>query len=449
MTQTGAYHKRLQCARQKRHQQAKRRRLQKAREHLLREQARAQRHLRTLEQALVDLGLPETLAAEVEWRLKALGKLLGKLFGVMFPAVFGCRTAYELTRVRGWDKNLPGKLLSALPRQKWVRQLQHRGQDLLATLWRQVEDKSPATRSRWQWTWVGDDSVFKKYGQQLGLVGTWYSGQEHRVRLGIDGLLLVVVIGEGKLVIPVDFTVRRPDPVGPGAPCRDKLTWLHVMLDRTWAALQRRCRRLPPPLVVADSWFGDSKLLAHVALHHRGTMLVEGKSTYVFHLLDGRRVTGRELVSRDDWPWRDSPQVPQVRYVRLTATSPTYGPVTMVIVDELGQDRYYLLCRATPLTAPRLIRAWKRRSWMEHHFRILKHLLATEACQVHGEDAYYGHLVLRLLAALVLLYTARILCKGRVTMEEIVFSLKHHWRFLNSKDLELHGLSWDLSLEAA
>jgi hypothetical protein len=61
---------------------------------------------------------------------------------------------------------------------------------------------------------VGDDSVFKKYGQQLGLVGTWYSGQEHRVRRGIDGLLRLVVIGEGKLVIPVDFTVRRPDPVG-------------------------------------------------------------------------------------------------------------------------------------------------------------------------------------------------------------------------------------------
>ena len=34
-------------------------------------------------------------------------------------------------------------------------------------------------------------------------------------------------------------------------------------------------------------------------------------------------------------------------------------------------------------------------------------------------------------------------------MEEIVFSLKHHWRFLNAKNLELHGLSWDLDLEAA
>jgi hypothetical protein len=62
--------------------------------------------------------------------------------------------------------------------------------------------------------------------------------------------------------------------------------------------------------------------------------------------------------------------------------------VTVVIVDELGQDRYNLLCRATSMTAPRLIRAWKRRSWIEHHFRLLKHLLATETCQVHGEAAY-------------------------------------------------------------
>jgi hypothetical protein len=108
-----------------------------------------------------------------------------------------------------------------------------------------------------------------------------------------------------------------------------------------------------------------------------------------------------------------------------------------------------LLCRETLISAPRLIRAWGRRSWIEHHFRTLKHLLATEACQVQTEAAYYGHLVLRLLAGIVLLYTTRILCKGRVTIEEMLFSLKHHWRFLNSKLLELHALSWELSLEAA
>jgi hypothetical protein len=122
--------------------------------------------------------------------------------------------------------------------------------------------------------------------------------------------------------------------------------------------------------------------------------------------------------------------------VRLTANNPTDGLVTVVIIDELGQGRYSLLGQATRRTAPRVIRAWKRRSGIAHHCRLLKHLLAAEACQVHGEDAYDGHLVWRLLAGLVLLYTARILCKGRVTMEAIVFSLKPHGRFLNAKDLE-------------
>jgi hypothetical protein len=434
---------------QRREYNAKQRRLRKYRERLQHEQQRAQRFLHALEQAVLDLGLPETLVAEVEWRVQAQVKLLGKMFGMMFPTLFGCRTAYELTQLRGWDKNLPGRMLGAMPKQKWLRQLQRRGQALLTLLWQQIEDKSSATQSRWQWTWVGDDSVFKKAGQQLGLVGTWYSGQEHRVRLGIDGLLLVVVIGAGKLVVPVDFVVRRPDPVGPGRPCRDKLTWLQVMLDRTWAVLQRRCRRLPAPVVVADSWFGDSALLGHVHTHQQGTLVVEGKRRYVFTLPDGRRVTGEDLQTWPDWPWRESPQAPGLRYARLTATSPTYGRVTLVLVDKPGEDRFYWLCRETLITAPRLIRAWSRRSWIEHTFRTLKHLLAAEACQVHTEDAYYGHLVLRLLAGLVLLYTARCRLKGRVTMEEIVFSLKHHWRFLSSEPLEFYALSWDLNLEAA
>ena len=131
------------------------------------------------------------------------------------------------------------------------------------------------------------------------------------------------MIGNGKLVVPVDCEVCRPDPVGPGGPCRDQLTWLQVMRDRTWVALRRRCRRLPPPLVVADSWLGDSPWRVHVATHPQGTLLVEGKRTYVFSCPDGRRVTGQALRSRVDWPWHDSAQLPGVRYVRLTATSPT------------------------------------------------------------------------------------------------------------------------------
>ena len=105
---------------QRREYKATQRRLQKSRERLQREQARAQRHLQALEQALIELGLPETLVVEVEWQLKAVGKLLGKIFGVMFPTVFGCWTTDELTRVCRWDKNVPGKILGALPQHTWV-----------------------------------------------------------------------------------------------------------------------------------------------------------------------------------------------------------------------------------------------------------------------------------------------------------------------------------------
>jgi len=85
MTQCRAYHKHIQRARQKRAQQAKQHRLQQARERLQREQARAQRHLQALEQTLQELGLPETVAEEVQWRLRAQQKQLGKVFGMMFP----------------------------------------------------------------------------------------------------------------------------------------------------------------------------------------------------------------------------------------------------------------------------------------------------------------------------------------------------------------------------
>ena len=127
--------------------------------------------------------------------------------------------------------------------------------------------------------------------------------------------------------------------------------------------------------------------------------------------------------------------------MRLRATSPTYGPVTVVIVDEPGQDRVSLFCRETERSAPQLIRRWRRRSWIEFVFRTLKHLLVTESCQVHSEDAYYGHLVLRLMASFVLFYPSRGRCEGRLTMEEIIFSLKHYWQFVDLEALELQALS--------
>lgn len=425
----------------KKQAKAKRRSRLNAKARHQRQQQEAQRAIDALHQALHDLGLPVHLVAEIEGRLKAQKKLLSKVFGLMSPTLFGCTSAYELTRVRGWDKNLPSRVPGALPQRSWIKRLRTPGQDILAPLWRYTEAMSAATQSRWQWSWVWDDTVFRKYGQDFELVGRWYSGQHKRVVSGIDGVLLVVVIGDGKLIGPVDFAVRRPDPKGPGARCHSKLKWAQIMLDESLHALKRRGLRLPRPLAVADSWFSDSKLMSHIRDQHQGVLLVQGKSSYTFRLPDGRKIKGQDLLRDEELPWRQSVDAPGCRYARLRARSAAYGDVILIAVDKAGEDRFYLMTLEQQMSSRRLLRLWSRRTLIEQVFRILKSLLATDACQVRSENAYYGHLVLRLMASFVLHYTSRALFKGRVSMDEMLFNVKHHWSSVTCEPLELYGLS--------
>jgi hypothetical protein len=38
--------------------------------------------------------------------------------------------------VRGWDKNLPARLLGALPKRSWIKRLRRLGLEVLLPLWR-------------------------------------------------------------------------------------------------------------------------------------------------------------------------------------------------------------------------------------------------------------------------------------------------------------------------
>jgi hypothetical protein len=97
-----------------------------------------------------------------------------------------------------------------------------------------------------------------------------------------------------------------------------------------------------------------------------------------------------ELSVKDgSWPWRQSLDAPGCHYARLQARSATYGKVTLIAVDKSGEDRCYLMALATSIPATRLLRLWSRRPLIEQVFRTLKSLLATDACQVRSEDAYY------------------------------------------------------------
>jgi hypothetical protein len=418
----------------------KRRRLN-TQQRLRQQRAQAQHYIEAIHQALEDLGFPDTLVTEIEGRLQTQQKLLGKIVGIMFPTLFGCRAGHELTRVRGWNKNIPTQLLGALPKRSWLKRLRRLGLEIRISIWRHTHNQSAATQSRWQWRWVVDDSVFRKYGKHFRLVGRWWSGQFKHPVFGIDGVVLLVVLGDGKLIIPVDFAIRRPNPKGPGGRCQDKLQLTQKMLDERLAAFAKRGLTLPPPMVVADSWFSDSKLMSHVAKAHQGTLLVQGKSHYLFTLENGQKVKGSDLVKAQNWTWQHSLHAPGCRYVRLRARSRTYGDVILVVVDKPGEKPFYLISMSLTIQVTRLIQAWSQRHWIEQLFRLLKHLLAAEACQARSENAYYGHFVLRLMAGLVLCYTSRFIFKGHVTMEGIVFTVKHYWITVDYEPFELHAIA--------
>jgi len=68
---------------------------------------------------------------------------------------------------------------------------------------------------------------------------------------GMDGVLLLGVMGAGTLVGPVGWAVRRPNPTGPGRRCRTTLGGAQVLLDETLGAWCRRGRDVPVLLVGA------------------------------------------------------------------------------------------------------------------------------------------------------------------------------------------------------
>jgi hypothetical protein len=386
----------------KQHAKAITRRRLHAKERHARQQRQAQRAMDALHHALHALGWPDNLVTEIAGRLRAQKKLLGKIFGLMFPTLFGCINASEWTRTRGWAKHLPSRILSALPQRSWLKRWRTLGPEVLSALWRHVESLRDATRRRWQWPWVVDDAVLRTYGQPLEVLGHWSRGPCKRVVKGSDGVLLLVVIGDGKRGVPVDFAGRRPAPKGPGARCHTKLEGTQVRLDQPLAAWARRGLPLPAPRAAAESWWSDAKVMYHGSDALKGTLLVHGQSTSTFMLHDGRQVKGGEVVHGADWPGRQSLAAPGWRYARLRAMRATDGAGTLILVDKAGEDRFSLGCWATAMRATRLLRVGARRHLIDQVLRTRKHLLATDACQVHREDAYYGPLGRRLIASFVL-----------------------------------------------
>src|SRR5260370_16934938 len=102
-------------------------------------------------------------------------------------------------------------------------------------------------------------------------------------------------------------------------------------------------------MVVADRWFSDYKFMRYVAKAHQGTLLVQGKRSYIFTLEDGRKVKGADLVKTDNWSWQQSLHAPGCRYVRLHPRSRTYVQVLLALLDSPAANPFFLLPFSLPI----------------------------------------------------------------------------------------------------
>jgi hypothetical protein len=117
---------------------------------------------------------------------------------------------------------------------------------------------------------------------------------------------------------------------------------------------------------------------------------VQGKRSDTFTLEDGRTVKGADVVKPDTWAWQQSLHAPGCRSGRLRAQSRTSGQILLIVVDKPGEKPFSLISMALTIQVTRLIQAWNQRHWIEQMFRLLKHLLAAEACQARTEDPTMG-----------------------------------------------------------
>ena len=207
----------------KKHAKAITRRRLQAKERHEHQQRQAQRDIDALHQALHDVGLPAMTSLSRSRPLARPKKLLGKIFGLMFPTLFGCRSAHELTRVRV-GQNVPSRILGALPSAPGSSACVSSARISSVPCGAMSRQRAPPPAAAGSGPGYGTTRCFANTGKTWSLLARG-TVANISVVTGIDGVLLLVVLGEGTLVVPVDFAVRRPDPKGPGARCRSKLGW--------------------------------------------------------------------------------------------------------------------------------------------------------------------------------------------------------------------------------
>jgi len=394
-----------------------------------------------LKKSIKELELDKELERYVKHHLGRTLEAFGNILGLLLLPLSGCQSYFEFSCEYGIGKNKPYRILKSGDPSSWIRLLRRLGSKLLVKIIKRYHHMSDATKSRYKVTLVVDSTTLLKLAEKLGLVGTFWSGKLKREASSIQLIVLYAVIGEGRLLIPLDMRIRRPDPEGMGRKCKEQPQLVMEMVRN----LRTRClaKGIDPRgwFIVMDSWYCSSELLEEVS--KCGFVVVfEGKSNYVFFLGDERfNVSGLAEEIR----WRDSNRR-DMRYARVNVTNPTFGEVTIVLFEDEGELRY-LITKPNLISSVRIIVACKLRWWVEEFFKICKSYLRIEKFQMVKEEEVYGHICLRMMCFLVVCYCAKKVC--RETIQRIVRKLNRYWFEWFPQILTLQAFSqWSLPQSA-
>ena len=386
-----------------------------------------------IKKSISELGLDEELEKFVGKHLGKMLKAFSTILGLLLLPLSGCSSYFEFSQEYGIGKNKPYRILNRGTPGVWIRLLRRISAKLLVRIVKKYHQMSDATKSRHKVTLVVDSTTLLKLAEELGLVGVFWSGKLKKRMSSIQLVVLYAVIGEGKLLIPLDMRIRKPDPQGSGRKCKQQPELVLEMVRN----FRTRCfsKGIDPRgwFIVMDSWYGSKDLLDEIS--KLGFIVAfEGKSNYVF-FLNTERFNAAGLA--EEIRWRNSNQR-QIKYARANVTNPTFGEVTVVLFQDAGELRY-LVMKPNLISAVRIIVAYKLRWWIEEFFKICKSYLKIEKFQMVKENEVYGHICLRIMCFMVVCFCARRIC--RETIQKIVGKLNRYWFQWFPQFLDLHTFS--------
>jgi hypothetical protein len=384
-----------------------------------------------IKKAISELDLDAELREFAAEYLGKMVKTFSIVLGLLLLPLSGCSSYHEFSQEYGIGKNKPYRILNRCTPTVWMRLLRRTSIKLQVKIVKKYHQMSAATKSRHKVTLVVDSTTLLKLAQELGLVGVFWSGKLKKTASSIQLVVLYAVIGEGKLLIPLDMRIREPE--SQGKQCKEQPELVLEMVRN----LRTRCRikGIDPCgwFIVMDSWYGSKDLLDKIS-ELGFIMAFEGKSNYVF-FLNKEKFNAAGLA--EEIEWRDSNQR-DIEYARVNVTSPTFGEVTLVLFQDAGELKY-LVMKPNLISAVRVIVAYKLRWWIEEFFKICKSYLNIEKFQMVKENEVYGHICLRIICFIVVCFCARRIC--RETIQKIVRKLNRYWFEWFPEILDSHTFS--------